>query len=385
MLGLGNGGGAIAAQLARDDVLDAEVTVGVADTDQAALDRLQGVVQIPLGRDWTGQQGCGGDAALGEKAATASVEDLREFLAGARLALVVAGLGGGTGSSAARVVARLLRQMGLPSLFVVTTPFAFEGNWRAAQAERDLAVLRDLADAVMAIPADLLFSSMPGNTPAGRAFEMLAGILAAGVGGLSRLHRATALLPVDYAAFRALLRERPSLCMLGVGHGAGPDRWQQVLRDFCACPLVGGEGGLAKADAAVITLLGNADLSVGEMQNCLTALQQHFRPGARVLVGVYTDPRCQDRVQLTGLVCRLASPEPAVQGGEAAPPTPEPPPPRKRSRRGTASREEQGELPFQEQALGIFSGVAPTTVDGQNWDIPTFQRQGIALDRGDEA
>lgn len=382
VLGLGGGGGAIVAELARDELLDAAVSLGVADTDQHALERLQGVVQIPLGRDWTGRQGCGGDVTLGEKAATASVEDLRQFLADARLVIVVAGLSGGTGSSAVRVTARLLRQMDLPSLFVVTTPFAFEGNWRATRAEQDLQVLRDLADAVMAIPGDLLFTALPGNTPAARAFETMATILAEGIGGLTRLNQATALLPVDYAAFRALLKEKPALCMLGVGHGAGADRWQLVMRSFCACPLVGGAEALAKADAAVITLIGNADLSVGEMQNCLTALQQQFRAGARVLVGVYTDPRCVNEVRLTGLICRFAGGDSAPLQA-AAPPAATPPPGRRSRRKGpTAADQQQGELPLLEQALGIFSGVVPTTIDGENWDIPTYQRRGVQLDQG---
>jgi len=379
VLGLGGGGSRVIAELVTNETLGEEVQLAIADTDPHALDEVSGVIQIPLGSDWAGSQGCGGDPSLGEKAATASAGDLKEFLQGAHMVIVVAGLGKGTGSGAARVIARLLRQTNTMAIFVVTLPFAFEGSYCGQRAEKDLQVLRDLADAVMPIPNDLLFSSMPPNTTAGRAFEVVNSVLADGVSGLTRLARAEAHLAVDFAAVRALLKDRPSFCALGVGHGAGVDRWQEVIRDFLSCPFVGGPEALTKADGAILTLIGEPSLSVGEMTTCLSSLQQQCRPGARIMVGVYTDPKMREEVQLTGLICRFAETEPGKDVLTTT--TPANAPPRK-GKKKVAGDDRQGELPLLEQALGIFSDSPPTTVNGENLDIPTFQRRGVYIDGG---
>lgn len=379
VIGLGNGGSRVIGELVTNETLGEEVQLAIADTDPRTFESVSGVIQISLGSDWAGSQGCGGDAGLGEKAATASASDLQEFLRGAHLVIVVAGLGKGTGSGAARVIARLLRQTQTMAIFVVTLPFAFEGNYCGERAAKDLHVLRDLVDAVIPIPNDLLFGSMPPDTAAARAFEVVNSVLADGVSGLTRLGRAEAHLPIDFAAVRGLLKDRPSFCALGVGHGAGADRWQEVIRDFLACPFIGGAEALAKADGAILTLTGEAGLSVGEMTTCLSSLQQQCRPGARVMVGVYTDPKMQDEVQLTGLICRFAE---TRQEADAPPaPTRTASTGRKGKKKG-ANDDRQGELPLLEQALGIFSDSPPTTVGGENWDIPTFQRRGVCIDGG---
>ncbi len=388
ILGLGGGGGKIVAELAAGESLGANVQLAVADTDRRALEKLGRVIQIPLGVNWTRDDGCGGNATLGEKSAIASTEDLLQFLEGARLTVVVAGLGGGTGSGASRVVARLLRQNHAASLFAVSLPFAFEGNWRCHQAEKDLDALRALTDAVMPIPNDLLFTSLPPDTPAARAFEVANSVLAEGISGLTRLTQAVGILTVDFAALRALLRERPSLCSLGVGHGSGPDRWKDVVREFMACPLIGGPETLDTTDAAVLSLIGGTELSVGEMQSCLSSLQQQFPPHAKILVGASSDPCLQDEVLLTGLICRYRSQPQNVGAAQSGLPG-------GKSAAGAASgrktgRRKQGadadgrqiELPLLEQALGIFSGSSPTTFDGENLDIPTFQRRGVYIDAG---
>ncbi len=383
VLGLGGGGGKIAATLAADPALDSAAMLAVADTDQRALEFLEGIVQIPLGRDWEFQGGCGGSSNKGEKAATVSSNDLRQLVIGAELVIVVAALGAGTGAGAARVMARHLRELKIMGIFVATLPFSFEGNWRCHQAEKDLELLRGISDTVLAIPNDLLFASLPASTAAEQAFDLSNRMLAKGVNGLMRLPQARSILTVDFAALRNLLREKPSLCTLGVGHGTGPDRWQEVVRDFFACPLVGGPENLAKTDAAVLTLIGGEGLSLGEIQACMTSIQQQFPKTTRVQVGAYSDPRMQESVQLTGLLCRFAGepsiPQAARENAAAAGTVIQG---RRSGRKKAGGEGLQGELQLQEQALGIFASSGPTTVDGENLDIPTFQRRGIYLDLG---
>jgi len=384
ILGLGGGGAKIAARLASGENASA-LSVAVADTDVSGLERCPAdAARIELGEEWTRHEGSGGDIVLGERAASASVAPLREFIAGARLLIVAAGLGGGTGSGAAKVVARLVRESETTALFLVTLPFAFEGSWRRDEADKCLDRLRQLAETVIVVPNDLLFTVLPADTPATEAFALADGLLAEAVAGFARIVSAQGLVTADFASLKALLRHRQATCRLGVGRGAGDTRWQDAIQAFLECPLIGGRDALAEADAAVLTLLGGTDLSVGEIQTCLSAFQQYFAKEARLVVGAYADERCQGTLQITGLVCRYhdAGPEPAA-APELVPASEPARAPRKKRRRPVKPREVQGELPLQEQALGIFSGSPPTTVGGQNLDIPTFQRRGIHLDAGD--
>lgn len=383
-LGLGGGGSRIVGTLAAEETI-AAADVAVADTHLQALEPFGHVQQIALGQEWARAEGCGGDVVLGERAASASASELRAFLSGARLLIAVAGLGGGTGTGAAKVVAHLARDADITAIFVVTLPFAFEGSWRRQEAERSLTPLRELVDVVIAVPNDLLFTELSANTPAERAFQLADEVLASGVGGLARILSSKGLVTADFATLRTLLRHRNATCTLGIGHGSGPTAWQDAVDDFLACPLVGGREAVAKADAAVVTLLGGSDLSIGEIQTCLTALQQHFPESARVVAGAYPDAKLGNELQVTGLICTYhdaAAVAPAVAPapvlGKPEPPSGDLPLPS----RAAPSAPVQGELPLQEQALGIFSGVQPTTVAGENLDIPTFQRRGIELDVG---
>jgi len=381
VLGLGGGGGRIAAVAAAQFPCPT-LEVAVADTDLQALASLSGCTKIALGQEWARREGCGGDAMLGERAASASAAELRQFITGARMLLVVAGLGGGTAAGGAKIVARLARDTETTALFVVTLPFAFEGNWRCQEAEKALLPLRELADAVIAVPNDLLFTSLPADTPAAEAFRLTDSLLAQGVSGLARIISAEGLVTADFAGLRALLRNRKATCTLGVGCGTGPARWQEAVESFLKCPLIGGKDGLAHADAAVLTLLGDDKLSVGEVQTCLAAFQQYFPAHARVVVGAYAAAEMEGHLQVTALVCKYHDVEtvaPEVTPADDKPETP----PKVRTQPKTPASPVQGELPLQEQTLGIFSGTQPTPVAGQNLDIPTFQRRGIRLDVGD--
>jgi cell division GTPase FtsZ len=173
---------------------------------------------------------------------------------------------------------------------------------------------------------------------------------------------------------------------LGVGHGIGENRLLDVIKDFFACPLIGGPETLAQADAAVLSLVGGTDLSVGDIQTCLSSLQQHFPVAAKVLVGAYADASLKDEVQLTGLVCRFVSRQ---QTESARMPESALVLPDRRAAGGKGLKKrvppggEQFELPLLEQALGIFSGSVPTPWNGENLDVPTFQRHGVAVDASD--
>ncbi len=388
VLGLGRAGGRVTRALAALP-RTGSLKLGAADTDADNLAECGGVQTILLGEDWTGRTGCGGDIAVGERAAGGSADRLAAFMRGADRLFVVAGLGGGTGSGACRVAARLVRDMQLPAFFVLTLPFSFEGNWRRTQADAALGELRSLVDVAVPIPNDLLFSVLPADTPAAKAFSEADRVLAESIAGLACLMSAEPLIALDFARFRAVLREHPVLCGIGVGRGRGPERWRRALEGVFEAPLSGGRKAFEKADGAIVALIGGPDLAMGEVQTCLQEFQRACRPSARVLAGAAADERFGDTVLLAAIHFTNTTPKPnPPESGEAPHPHSAPagrhPQRAGRRRRGTAPASElQGELPLQERTLGMFAGCPPTTYRGDNLDIPTFQRRGIILDTGD--
>lgn len=393
ILGIGGTAAKVLAELAADDSVAAgAIEIAVADTDVRALDRLQApIVQIQLGRDWTHTNGCGGNVVLGEKAARTSLADVQQFLDGAAMAFVVCGLGGGTGTGAAKIVASLVRDLKINTLFMVTLPFAFEGNQKRLLADKHLDMLRELTPTVAPVPNDLLFTVLQANTPVEQAFEVANSLLAHVLSCFSRLPQASAILPVDFAAFREVLKDKPAICSLGVAQASGPD-WREALqKQFLACPLLGGPDALQKANAALVMLVSGISLSIGELQGVLGAFQQLFPANANTLVGAYQDPLLQGEVQVVGLVCQFArkpgAPSAAPDGVLPGMNTPG-----NRIRTGADGKgakgdgkgEVQGLLPLQEQALGIFANTGRNydEVNHQNLDIPTFQRRGEIIEIG---
>jgi cell division GTPase FtsZ len=168
-----------------------------------------------------------------------------------------------------------------------------------------------------------------------------------------------------------------------VGKGDGEDACREALDAFLSCPLTGGRKALEATDAAVLTLLGGNDLSIREIQSCLSDFQTFFPRKARLEVGAYTDESPGKHVQLTALMCRYEAEthQPALPLDLQAD-TKENKPPARSKKPAQLDRDGQFRLPLTEQTLGIFRPGEPTLVNGQNLDIPTFQRRGVEIDIG---
>lgn len=394
VLGLGGAGVKIADGVSRLNGAE-NVIVALADTDRRKLaGGADEVVEICMGEDWDCQHGCGADMQLGEKATSAALNDITELLQDAKLAIVVAGLGGGTGSGGSRVVARIARELSVPVLFVVTLPFAFEGNWRRRQADNALTPLRDLTDTVIAVQNDLLFNSLPADTVLADAFDYADRLLSRTIFGLAGMARAEWMLSADFTAIKKLLKRQPDICYVGLGVAEGDKRVESAVEEFAQSPLLGGEQTMKTAEAAVVTMLSGKQLSVGELRDGLTTLQARFSDDAEVLLGACTSTGCGEEIQITGLVCcseeKKTTPGyrrddenregelPDFQGGSDQKRRGKN---AKKSGRSPARRDAiQEELPLQEQSAGIFSGASPTVFEGENLDIPTFQRRGIRIE-----
>jgi cell division protein FtsZ len=384
LLGIGRGGIRI-VDLARRSYAFPGLVAVAADTDLATLEGAQVDRTLQLGEAWTRGEGCGGDLDLAERAANASADALRALLQDARMVFAVAGLGGGIGSTAPRLLARLARECSVPTVFLVTEPFSFEGATRARVAEQAGQRLRLEAQTVMVVPNSLLFSRLPPDTTMPRAFEISGELLAKALAGLARICCAKGLLTAELAGVKRIVRHPGCTCSLALGQGQGPEAAETAVREFLASPFLGDARLLETVHAALLTLLGGEDLTIGAVQDCLGQVQAHFPRNAQILVGAYTDTRLQGQLQLTGLLVR-APRDAAGHQPELFPGTPHPDLEPRRTRRPAAGGGEprQAALPFPEQQLGIFAGSPhPTFHNGENLDVPTFQRRNVPVDPGE--
>lgn len=391
VLGLGGGGGRIVAEFAAMAGACESLTVIAADSDRRALEQVNGPRRLLLGPDVLAGQSCGDDPLNGERAANASLGELRQHIEGAELLIVAAGFGKGAGSGAAKTVARAAREAGVTTVVVGTLPFGWEGQSCREKADHALANLRSIVDTVLAIPNDLLFNALSASTPAADAFQLADYFLAEAIRALTQMRAARGLIQADFEALARMLRRRAATCSFGVGRGTGGERWRQALDELLECPTFGGVHAMEEAHAAIITLTGPPDLSIGELRLCMDAVKSHLSERATQVVGAYTSPEV-NTVQIAAFLCNFATgpqpvdPAPAdAQLSLFSPAAAHAPnragTPGDRSRPGGPV---QGELEFQEQSFGIF-GNGPHTIarNGENLDIPTFQRKGIHLDTGD--
>lgn len=384
LLGIGRGGIRI-ADVVRQSCGFPELTVAAIDSDGATLDAATADRRLLVGEAWARGEGCGGDTDAAERAVSASTDDLRGLVKEARMLFVAAGLGGGIGSVLPRVVARLAREAAVPMVVLVTTPFSFEGAKRTQAAEVALSLLRAEADAVIAVPNSLLFARLPPDTPSHTAFALANDHLGRALAGLARVCCAKGLLTADMAGVKRLLRRPGCACTLAMGQGRGPTAAEDAFRDLLASPFIGDATRLETASAALLTLLGGEALSIGRVQDCLERVQSHLPRHAQVLVGAYTDARLADQVQLTCLLVADAQPQARNQPSLLPPDNPgtEATKGKRRRARRDQAAPAQDLLPLTEQQLGVFAGSPqPTFVNGENLDVPTFQRRNITVDAG---
>lgn len=390
LLGLGGGAGKILTRIAAECRPD-WLRLVYADTDAAALAAASDLETVTMGVESTQGRGCGDAPDLGERAAGEAIYALRDAIADAGLLVVVACLGRGTASGAAQVVARLARDQNLLCFFVVTTPFAVEGNNRRAVASRTLHDLRQQTDIVVAFPNDLLFTQLRADADIHEAFAEAHRIVADNVIGMAELARCKSIIPVDLASLKSLLQGKAATCSMGIGRAAGEARATEVVESLLASPMLGGREIIDQADAVVANLMAT-ELSMGEMHGVLNALQAQLNPATRTFIGVSHDPPARAEMQLVLLSIRYQAPEPKVAVPAAIAPVAQPqpgtarktaPPARGKrpARRDPADSTRQFRLPFIEEAhsLGIFASTPATDHDGENLDIPTFQRRGVKL------
>ena len=354
------------------------------NTDARALADTGIALKVAIGKTVCKGMGAGGDAELGRLAANEDVDALRSLLSGYDLLLLVASLGGGTGTGAAPVLAQMARDAGLLTLAFVTTPFAFEGVRRQEQAQEGLAELKQVADAVVCLPNQRLHAMLSPGTPLVDAFAFVDRMVSAGLRSLWTLLARDNMLNLDFSDLQSLVENSGNECGFGYGEGRGSDKAAQALGELLDGPMLEKGRVIANSGAMILSVAGGPDLSLAELESIHRRFQEAARPGARISMGAAVLDGWEGRLALTVLAAEHWMPSardaaaPSAPGGlffEESPPAAEGVP--RRYRTGGP----QSVLPLDAAAndTGRFQDVAPTLYDGANLDIPTFMRRGIRI------
>jgi cell division protein FtsZ len=383
------------------------------NTDAQGLDACHAPAKFVLGAGRTRGLGAGGDPEVGRAAAQEDLEKLQTFCSGADIVFLLAGLGGGTGTGAAPVIARMARENGTLVLALVTMPFEFEGGRRQLQAQVGLQQLKAAADAVICLPNQKLFKLIDGNTSVVDGFKFSNNLLAEGLRGIWRLLTRAGLINVDFADLCSVTRGRHASSSFATAEASGELRAEQVAEKLAAHPLLDGGQILSDADSLLVSIVGGPDLMMAEIQKLMAPLSRQCE-NANIILGAAVDPRFEGRLSITLIASSLSqnavpstapppAPEKAAPEQTAAPelidnaetPRPPsryvpPPPPltaEKREQllrsRGGHSRKKasrlQRELPLEIVFKGRFEKSEPTIRHGEDLDVPTYIRRGVSL------
>ncbi len=269
----------------------------VANTDVQALRASPALLKLQLGHALTGGLGAGSNPEIGRQAAQEDREQIGKTLEGADMVLVTAGLGGGTGTGAAPVVAAVAKEQGALTVAVVTKPFVFEGKKRAQQAEAGLAQLRGVVDTLITIPNQRLLSVVERGTPLQEAFKVVDSVLHQAIQGISDLILVPGLINLDFADVRTIMSGM-GLALMGTGCGKGEHRALEAAQKAIASPLLE-ENSIEGARGILINFTGGPDLSIHEVEEAARIVQEASHEEAHIIFGAVIDETLQDEVRIT--------------------------------------------------------------------------------------
>ncbi|WP_414478255.1 cell division protein FtsZ [Prochlorococcus marinus] len=308
VIGVG-GGGSNAVNRMIDSDLEG-VSFRVLNTDAQALLQSSADRRVQLGQNLTRGLGAGGNPSIGQKAAEESKDELQQTLEGSDLVFIAAGMGGGTGTGAAPVVAEVAKQSGALTVGIVTKPFSFEGKRRMRQAEEGIARLAENVDTLIVIPNDRLKDVIAG-APLQEAFRNADDVLRMGVKGISDIITCPGLVNVDFADVRSVMTEAGT-ALLGIGIGSGRSRALEAAQAAMNSPLLEA----ARIDGAkgcVINITGGKDMTLEDMTSASEIIYDVVDPEANIIVGAVIDESMEGEIQVTVIATGFETNQPLKQ------------------------------------------------------------------------
>jgi cell division protein FtsZ len=387
VVGVGGGGGnavntMIAAGLPGVDFI-------AANTDAQALKANLSPIKMQLGEKLTRGLGAGGNPEVGRRAAQEDVERLREYLAEADMIFITAGMGGGTGTGAAPVIAKVAKELGTLTVGVVTKPFGFEGKRRMKQAEEGMKELKACVDTLIAIPNQRLLSVAGRNSSILETFKKADDVLLQAVRGISDLITVHGLINLDFADVRTIMSEM-GMAMMGAAIAQGENRAVEAAQKAISSPLLE-DVSIQGARGVLINITGGPDLSLHEVNEAATLIQEEAEDDANIIFGAVIDESMGDEIRITVI---------ATGFGEPAQPTEKPRPAGRTNgpvaavadgrpvRRLGLIAEEELDVPTWQRRRQEPPVAAPRSAprpgpatpaaeeSGEDYDVPTFLRRG---------
>jgi cell division protein FtsZ len=294
VIGVGGGGSNAVNRMIRAEMMGVEFIA--CNTDAQALLQSDAPHKIRIGDKITRGLGAGGDPGIGQRAAEEDSEKIYEALKDSDMVFITAGMGGGTGSGAAPVIAEVARDVGALTIGVVTKPFAFEGAKRRINAEKASESLRDKVDTLITIPNDRLKDVVQKNTSIIDAFRVVDDVLRQGVQGISDLITVPGLINLDFADVRAVMKNAGS-ALMGIGRASGENRAIEAARQAIASPLL--EANITGAQGVLFNVTGGASLGLFEVNEAAEIIRETTDSEANIIFGTVIDERMGDDVMIT--------------------------------------------------------------------------------------
>lgn len=320
VIGVGGGGNNVVNRMVTSGVKGVDFVA--VNTDKQALNSSAASYKIQIGEKLTGGKGAGSDPEVGRKAAEESRNQLTKALENTDMVFVTAGMGGGTGTGAAPVVAESAREQGILTVGVVTKPFGFEGRRRMTQAEQGIEELRGKVDSLVIIPNERLKYATDQKITFSNAFEIADDVLRQAVVSISDLIRETGFINLDFADVTAVMKDA-GLAHMGVGRAAGKGKAEEAARMAISSPLL--ETSIQGAKGVLINVTGSMDIGLEEVEQAATLVQEAVSPDALTIFGATFDENLDDEIRVTVIATGFAEPDEVAQiskpvaAGKAAP------------------------------------------------------------------
>ncbi len=266
------------------------------NTDAQALYLAKANVKVQIGEKLTKGLGAGANPEIGRQAAEESREEIQQILKGADMVFVTAGMGGGTGTGAAPIIAEVAKELGSLTVGVVTKPFSFEGKKRFTQADEGIEILKDKVDTLIIIPNDRLLQVVEKRTPIVEAFRIADDVLRQGVQGISDLIAVPGLINLDFADVKTIMLETGS-ALMGIGVGNGENRTMDAAKTAISSPLL--ETSIEGARGVLLNITGGSDLGLFEVNEAADIVAEAADPDANIIFGAVIDESLQDEVRVT--------------------------------------------------------------------------------------
>lgn len=308
VIGVGGGGGNAVEHMVQAKIEGVDFIC--ANTDAQALKNCSTKAVIQMGSNITKGLGAGANPEIGRQAAMEDRERLIELMDGADMVFITAGMGGGTGTGGAPVVAQVAKEMGILTVAVVTKPFLFEGRKRMETAEAGIKELTQYVDSLITIPNEKLLLVLGKNVSLLDAFKTANDVLLGAVQGIAELITRTGLINVDFADVRTVMAEM-GMAMMGSGRATGPDRARVAAEAAVASPLLE-DVNLAGARGILVNITGGLDLAIGEFEEVGNTIKQFASENATVVVGTVIDPSMHDELRVTVVATGLGRPREVV-------------------------------------------------------------------------